>query len=350
MLKKDLIDKFFKGECSDEERQIVIAYLDEHPEVIDEWLDESEWLHFATEEALPQAFSTSMYANVERAAFKKPLFTVKRIGLSLVAAASIIILAMAGYKLFFNEVKIERPTTVASLSKQDNNKLALRVNTTNQGIHLQMDDGSVVELSPKSSIAFNKPFVLNGKRDIYLKGEAYFKVAKDKTKPFTVYSESIATTALGTSFTIRSFKEESFINVHLHTGKVVVKLATDNKKVLAKNIFLLPDQILMYDKNTALASINTLDNANNLVAVNDANNYKLPNWFMFSNQPMTQVFSQLEEMYGVEIKYKVSDVSNMYVIAKFDKTDSINNILETIAKLNGLSLKRQGRTYTIASK
>lgn len=349
MLNKDLIDKFLRRECSDHERQMVFAYLEKHPEALDEWLEESEWLHFTTEEELPKAFSDKMYANVERVALRKPMFTVRRIGLSLVAAASLIVLAIAGYKLFFNEAKVAQQAAIASLEKHDT-KLTLRVNTTNQRIHLQMEDGSIVELSPKSSIAFNKPFVLNGKRDIYLKGEAYFKVAKDKTKPFTVYSETIATTALGTSFTVRSFKEESVIKVHLHTGKVVVKSANEDKKGLAKNMFLQPNQILMYDKITLLASINTLDKANNLVAVNDANNYKLPNWFMFSNQPMTQVFSQLEEMYDVEINYKVSDVSNMYVIAKFDKTDSINNILETIAKLNGLSVKRQGTTYTITSK
>lgn len=350
MLNKDLIDKFLKGECSDQERRAILAYLDEHPKAADEWLEESEWLHFTTEEELPSSFSNEIYANVERIALRKPMVTVRRIGLSLVAAASMIVLAIVGYRLFFKEVKIEQQASIASLEKHDDNKLTLRVNTTNQRIHLQMEDGSVVELSPKSSIAFNKPFVLNGKRNIYLKGEAYFKVAKDKTKPFTVYSETIATTALGTSFTIRSFKEENFIKVHLHTGKVVVTSATEDKKWLAKNMFLLPDQILMYDKNTLLASINTLDNANNLVAVKDATNYKLPNWFMFSNQPMTQVFSQLEEMYGVDINYKANDVSNMYVIAKFDKTDSINNILETIAKLNGLSVKRQGTTYTITSK
>lgn len=350
MLNKDLIDKFLRGECSDHERQTILDYLDEHPKAVDEWLEESEWLHFTTQEELPKAFSDKMYTNVERVALRKPMFTVRSIGLSLVAAASLIVLAIAGYKLFFNEVKVTQQAAIASLEKHNDTKLTLRVNTTNQRIALQMEDGSIVELSPKSSIAFNKPFVLNGKRDIYLKGEAYFKVAKDKTKPFTVYSETIATTALGTSFTIRSFKEENFIKVHLHTGKVVVKSATEDKKRLSKNMFLLPDQILMYDKNTLLASINALDKANNLVAVNDANNYKLPNWFMFSNQPMTQVFTQLEEMYDVDIKYNASDVSNMYVIAKFDKTDSINNILETIAKLNGLSVKRQGKTYTITSK
>jgi transmembrane sensor len=350
MLNKDLIDKFLRGECSDQERQTVVAYLDEHPKAVDEWLEESEWLHFATEEDLPKSFSQEMYTYIERVALRKPMFTVRRIGLSLVAAASVIVLAIAGYKLFFNEVKVEQQAVIVSLEKLEDNKLTLRVNTTNQRIHLEMEDGSIVELSPKSSIAFNKPFVLNGKRDIYLKGEAYFKVAKNKTKPFTVYSETIATTALGTSFTIRSFKEENFIKVHLHTGKVVVKSAKEDKKWLAKNMFLLPDQILMYDKNTLLASINTLDNSNNLIAVKEAANYKLPNWFMFSNQPMTQVFSQLEEMYGVDIKYNASDVSNMYVIAKFDKTDSINNILETIAKLNGLLVIKQGRTYTITRK
>ncbi len=350
MLSKDLIEKFFKGECSNEEQKIVAAYLDACPQAIDEWLEETEWLHFTSQEVLPDAISKKLFTSVEQVVFKKPVFTIKRIKLALVAAACFIMLSIAGYRIFFNEVKVASKIEASHIDKQNDNNLIVRVNTTNQRIHLQMEDGSIVELSPKSSIAFNKPFVQNGKRDIYLKGEAYFKVAKNKTRPFTVYSETIATTALGTSFTIKSFKEDSFIKVHLHTGKVVVKPANNNKKWLAKNATLQPNEILVYNKSTMLASINWLDNKNNLVQLNDATDYKLPNWFMFSNQPMTQVFTQLEEMYNVDINYNVSDVSNMYVIAKFDKTDAINNILETIAKLNSLSVKKQGRTYTITSK
>ena len=82
---------------------------------------------------------------------------------------------------------------------------------------------------------------------------AFFKVVKDKTKPFTVFSEAIATTALGTSFTIRSFEEDSYIKVHLHTGKVVVKSTDIGHKTLEKDMYLVPDNILMYDKTKMLA-------------------------------------------------------------------------------------------------
>ena len=42
------------------------------------------------------------------------------------------------------------------------------------------------------------------KREIFLKGEAKFIVAKNKKKPFTVYTGMLATTALGTIFTVKT--------------------------------------------------------------------------------------------------------------------------------------------------
>ena len=64
----------------------------------------------------------------------------------------------------------------------------------------------------------------NNKREIYLEGEAYFKVAKDKTKPFTVFAGALATTALGTQFRITAKKNTpGNITVKLFTGKVAIR-------------------------------------------------------------------------------------------------------------------------------
>ena len=53
-----------------------------------------------------------------------------------------------------------------------------------------LQDGSEVLLSDKSELRYTEPFAKD-KRDISLKGKARFIVAKDKSKPFTVFSGDI---------------------------------------------------------------------------------------------------------------------------------------------------------------
>ena len=68
---------------------------------------------------------------------------------------------------------------------------------------------------------------------------------------------------------------------------------------------------------------------------------------MFNNQPLAQVFKQLEEMYGVEIVYEEADIQKMYFIGKFSKNDSVSTILNQIASLNNLTVTRTNSTYII---
>ena len=71
---------------------------------------------------------------------------------------------------------------------------------------------------------------------------------------------------------------------------------------------------------------------------------------MFNNQPLAQVFKQLEEMYGVEIVYAEAAIEKMYFIGKFSKNDSVSNILKQIAALNNLTITKQNNDYIITNR
>lgn len=64
-----------------------------------------------------------------------------------------------------------------------------------------LDDGSVVRLGPESAI--DVAFTATKRRVRLLKGEAFFEVVRDASRPFTVESEDVRTTVLGTSFEVR---------------------------------------------------------------------------------------------------------------------------------------------------
>ncbi len=93
---------------------------------------------------------------------------------------------------------------------------------------LTMHDGSKVILNSGSTLKYVKNFNAD-KRILYLTGEAFFEVMKDSIRPFSVISGDVVTTALGTSFNIRAYKNED-INISLLTGKVAIDVWTINSE------------------------------------------------------------------------------------------------------------------------
>jgi len=86
---------------------------------------------------------------------------------------------------------------------------------------------------------------------------------------------------------------------------------------------------------------------------NDKEDITLPNhskgsWFMFNNQPLSEVFDELQSVYNVRIVYKQTDLRKMYFIGKFDASDSLNVILSRMATLYHLKIIRDQDKYTIS--
>lgn len=91
---------------------------------------------------------------------------------------------------------------------------------------LKLADGTIVWLNSISEIKF--PFHFNeGKREVYIKGEAYFKVAPNANMPFVVHTSSSDITVLGTEFNVNAYNQ-GIITTSLVSGKVTVS-AGDEK-------------------------------------------------------------------------------------------------------------------------
>jgi ferric-dicitrate binding protein FerR (iron transport regulator) len=341
----ELMERFFKGLCSEEEREAIDRYIQENPLAWEQYLARQDWQTIDYKQKLHPALSGKMLNKVRNATYRKAgvVRTLKRL-----AVAAIVLLAIGvGWRYLLvntkDNIKIEE---LSSIAKVEPYRVQRRLNTTNKPLLIALEEGSAITLSPGSRVEYTTPLVKEHKRTIYLTGEAYFAVAKDSAAPFTVYSDGISTTALGTSFTIKAMEKEPFISVHLHTGKVVVKSVDSVRRKMHHNIYLTPTQIMVYDKEKMLATVRT--ESSHLVKAD--NKTVVPNWYMFSNQPLVQVFEQLEELYGVKINYTKADLKDMYFIGRFDKTDSLEHIINDIAILNKLTVTRKGNIYTLTKK
>lgn len=231
------------------------------------------------------------------------------------------------------------------------------INSSGKIKNLVLPDGTLVALSNNSELTYEEPSERN-KRDVNISGKADFDVAKDKTKPFTVYSEAISTTALGTRFSVTNLKNGNSIVVRLNEGKVEVKLLKPVQENRMKNYFLLPGQELVYDKTTELATVMKFSSskrgAQNVQSHEElySDNPSIPkydkkSWFMFNNQPLNEVFDALEEMYDRKIFYSKKDVDKISFIGTFDKSDSLESILKKIAFINDLQVSKDSNSFRI---
>ena len=158
-----------------------------------------------------------------------------------------------------------------------------------QKLSITLPDGSKVKLNANSTLKFRNNFTQN--RETFLVGEAFFEVAENPQKPFTVNTKEIVTTALGTSFNIRNFDSEDNVTVMLATGKVVV----ENLKDSSQTHLLNPTEQLYYNITNKQAIKSKFKKE--WIAWKDGTLY-------FEEADIVEIKNQLERWYGVEVNIK----------------------------------------------
>ena len=184
-----------------------------------------------------------------------------------------------------------------------------------------LPDGTKVWLNANSQLRFPGSFS-STERTVFLSGEAYFEVAHDATRPFTVKSDVIHTTALGTSFNIRAFPAQSHIDVTLLTGKVKVAYADSNKPIQEIAI-LEPNDQVVYDKKWKNAIKNTLHDAANHIAWKEG-------IIILKDMNFEQIARELERWYDITVTFENDNLKNCQLEGKF-KQVSLQKVLKMLS-------------------
>lgn len=229
-------------------------------------------------------------------------------------------------------------------------------NHTPQKMTLTLSDGSAVELSPNSKLSYSGRFNFS-KRDVLLDGEATFNVAKDVAKPFSIYSNSVLITVLGTRFTVQSYEAGNATKVILHEGRVMIKIADSSSRDNKNEYYLAPGDIFIFKKVNTPSRIN---NAERIAAPTNISNDSLSarvlhlekdkdDCFVFDNYPLDVVFDQLQIIYNTKIIYDKAELGNRTFIGKIDKKDPLSHILKSISLLTHFGLHKQGDSFLIGN-
>lgn len=223
---------------------------------------------------------------------------IKRLSpLSWFVAAALLALALVTGYLFLNNhqdpqyLKFQALTTI--LEKK---------NKTSAPLQISLEDGSIVILQPSSSLTYPQHFSAQ-KREVSLKGEAYFLISKNPRRPFFVYNKNVITRVVGTSFIIKSDPATEETQVIVKTGKVMVCLNKDqhlNLKHLFnqdKKVILTPNQKTTYKKDHDDFETTLVADPLPIIPIGSQNALKSP--YVFEEAPLTEVLNQLQTTYGI---------------------------------------------------
>ena len=195
---------------------------------------------------------------------------------------------------------------------------------------VSLSDGTTVQLNAGSRLVF--PAVFSEKtRDVFLTGEGYFEVAKNKLRPFIVRTEYIDVEVLGTKFDVSAYTEDARISTVLLEGKVKVS----QKNRLFSNIehILNPGQGCFYTVDKKESEIRNVD-LNFYTSWKDGILY-------FKDISLSEITERLEKYYNETIEIDGKMLANTLVSGKLILS---NDFIEVI---QSLSLTIEGRFQTI---
>lgn len=207
-------------------------------------------------------------------------------------------------------------------------------NPKGQKTRIQLEDGSEVYLNSESSIRYPADFAAN--RQIFLEGEAYFKVAEDSLHPFKVDAKEIITTALGTSFNISTFNSEEQVIVTLLTGKVKL-----NKLGKDEFIELIPGEESILSANAQVLEKYTVSNLDRILWTKGI--------LKFQDASLIEMKKILERWYGVEIII-LGNPNNLKASGVFDPQESLENVLKVMGETLEFEFEIHDQLITINFK
>lgn len=210
--------------------------------------------------------------------------------------------------------------------------LTEQTNTTTAPILLTLPDSSTILLQPKSSVSYRKDFARHALREVYLSGEAFFTVTKNRRRPFVVYSNELVTKVLGTSFVVKAFEDARQVEVSVKTGKVSVFPRTDTEVCegiaqpeLAGTI-ITPNQKALFSREQVQVRKELVDSPELLASA------VLPAPLLkFQDTPVSELFGNIEQTYGIDIVYDDRLLGQCLLTASFT-TESLYEKMDLICK------------------
>lgn len=323
----DLLKKYADGKCTAEEENAVRKWLTTHvadpayDKVFEDLLNDTVGVeNKLSQERVNRHLNEVIYNDLRTRKTKKS----KKLFYSIanVAACAIFVFGMLLFNnkneedIIWNEVHTERGETKT----------------------LSLADGTSLWINSGTKVIYPSSF--DGKtRNIFVDGEIYADVTRDKKKPFVVSASGINVKVHGTQFSVKAFAEMKNVEVALISGSVTVSDANDESRFSRT---LVPGELIRYNKPLGTIEEYAI-NTKTFGAWQDNHNIR------FINQSLIEIANDLERRFNVNILIEDPELEQTLYYASFINNEGLDKILNALNSNHTLKISKRNDTIIISS-
>ena len=315
-----LFEKYLRNEASEEETQLLLSLLRLNSD-IDLFLEEKirnnhHELNQDTEMRLYEQISSTIHHKKKSVVWNPKWRKTAQWAAILILP---VLSALLVYFLHTDRVDSNNPITITA--------------PFGEKAEVTLMDGSRVWINSGSSLTYNSDYNYK-KRELFLKGEAYFEVEKDTKRPFIVKTERMEIQALGTAFNVSAYSNEQEVFSVLLEGKIKVN-ALGQERILSEN------ERLIIDKTTGTLSTETVY-ASDFVQWKDGNLY-------FENRSFEEIANTLSRVYNVDIRFASKELRSIRFSGTLGSS-SIRNALDILSLTSAMNYEMKGTVIELNLK
>lgn len=205
---------------------------------------------------------------------------------------------------------------------ENKSNVLIHIYASNSTLNDTLPDGTTVTLNKKSSLSYVKKFK-GSTRPVILKGEAFFYVSPDRTKPFIIKINDVTVQVVGTSFNVKNKNGKTIVDVE--TG--IVKVSKNKDQVELRH----GEKVIIADHKSELLKS---------ISKGRLYNYYRNKELVCDETPLQELVEVLNEIYDVNIIIKTPSLKEKPLTTVF-KDQSLNQVLEVIQETFRIKIERK---------
>ena len=197
---------------------------------------------------------------------------------------------------------------------------------------MTLEDGTTIWMNAESCLEYPSQFT-GKERVVHLKGEAYFKVAKNPEFPFVICTDRMQIRVLGTELNVRNYISQDS-HVTLINGSVEVSDNKNNKNLVR----LTPGEDALLDENNSFV-IKEVDT--------DSYTYWRDGYFYFDNTPLKEVVQELGRWYNINIVFENEKLMDLHIRYFCVRSETLERAISLLNRMKKIHATLSGNTIYI---
>ena len=224
---------------------------------------------------------------------------------------------------------------------------------------INLPDGSKIWLNAESKLKYPQKFSQN-QRAVFLEGEAFFEVAKEKERQFLVRTPDLTVKVFGTSFNVKSYPDENTTETTLVEGSISIYKTSTNGQAIGREIKMDPNQriVLYKEQENSTPSESIAEKMENvparkakLVLSKSIDTKRFTSWkdgeLIIKSEPMIKLAVKLERRYNVKIHFESEDIKQIRFTGTIEN-ETIEQVMAAIKLASSIDYRIEERVIWIS--